>query len=98
MGSLVTAAQAAYQAWQESKPSSIGGWDDLTDAEIASLFRDEQKYLQAIADAQMIEQSFYDARAQAFADYEATCTNGRVALQTAWQSYEDDMFTIPAGV
>lgn len=98
MGSLVTAAQAAYQTWKDSNPSSIKAWQTMTDAEVAALFRQDQIYQQAVKDAQSIEESFYDARTQAFADYEAACNAGRVALQSAWQGYEDDMFTIPAGV
>lgn len=95
MGSLVTAAQAAYQGWKDSNPASIEDWQGMTDAEIAALFRDDQMYQQAVRDAQSIEESFYDARTQAFADYESTCNNGRIALQGVWQGYEDNMYTIP---
>ena len=94
MGSLVTAAEAAYQTWKDSNPSSIAEWDSLTDADIANLFRGHQKYQQAIEDAKAIEQSFYDARAQAFADFEAGWNAARIALQQTWQGYENNMFTI----
>jgi len=98
MGSLVQAAQTAYQEWKDTNPASITDWQSMTDAEVAAMFRQDQVYQQAIKDAQAIEDSFYAARTQAFADFESAHVAARSALQTTWQGYEDDMFTIPAGV
>jgi len=94
MGSLVTAAEAAYQTWKSTAPQSIEGWDDMTDAQIASRLRDEQKCKQAIVDAQEIEQSFYDARTSVFAELEAEYASKRVALSQLWQAKEDAGFDV----
>lgn len=96
MGNLVAATQAAYESWKATNPSSIGQWDELSDAQVSALFREDQKYQQAIRDAQAIETSFYEARTAAFAELEASHVAARVALATAWQTKEDAGFDVDA--
>ena len=95
MGSLVTAAQAAYNEWvAANKPADVSEWSALTDAEAFALWKTEQTYLQAIADAWSIEESFYEARAQAFAQFEATKQSEFAALQQEWQAKEDSGYDV----
>ena len=96
MGNLITLATQAYDTYKATMPTSIADWDEATDAEIAALFREEMKYKQAIADAQLIEESFFEARAEAFAQFEATKQSEFVALQQSWQTKEDAGFDVDA--
>ena len=95
MGSLVTQAQSAYNTWKsENTPTDVSGWSELTDAEALALWRTEQTYLQAISDAQAIETSFYEARTEAFAAFEATKQSEFAALSSLWQSKEDNDYDV----
>jgi len=91
MGSLVTAAQVAYNTWKAANyPSDVAGWNALTDAQKLALWSTEQQYQLGISDARAIEESFYEARTAAFAQFEAQKQSEFVALQNLWQSKEDD--------
>lgn len=91
MGSLVTAAQTAYNTWKEANwPADVAGWNALTDAQKLALWSTEQQYQLGISDARAIEESFYEARTDAFAQFEAQKQSEFVALQNLWQSKEDD--------
>ena len=62
MGSLVTAAQVAYNTWKEANwPADVAGWNALTDAQKLALWSTEQQYQLGISDARAIEESFYEA-------------------------------------
>lgn len=99
MGSLINQATEAYNSWKtENRPTDVSGWTDLTDTEALALWRTEQQYLAAIEDARLIEESFYAARTQAFADLEATQLAARTALQNSWQAKEDNGFDVDYGV
>ena len=97
MGNLITLAQQAYDTYKATMPTSIADWDKATDAEISALFREEMKYKQAIEDARLIEESFYDARTEAFAAFEAAKQSEFVALQQLWQAKEDNDFDVDYG-
>ena len=98
MGSLVTAAQTAYNDWKSANwPTDVSAWNELTDAEKITLWGSEQMYLLAVSDAQAIESSFYEARAEAFAQFEATKQSEFSALQVLWQSKEDNDFDVDYG-
>lgn len=91
MGSLVTAAQAAYNTWKGANwPSDVAGWNALTTEQKMELWAIEQQYQLGISDAQAIESSFYEARSAAFAAFEAQKQQEFVALQNLWQAKEDD--------
>ena len=91
MGSLVTAAYAAYNTWKIANwPADVAGWNALTDAQKLALWSTEQQYQLGISDARAIEESFYEARSAAFAQFEATKQQEFVALQNLWQSKEDN--------
>ena len=95
MGNLVNNAQAAYTAWSTAnKPVDVAGWNALTSEQALALWKDEQMYLAAIADAQSIETSFYEARSAAFAAFEATKQSEFAALQNSWQAKEDNGFDV----
>src|SRR5574343_378773 len=91
MGSLVTAAQTAYNTWKEANWSAdVAGWNALTTEQKMELWATEQQYQLGISDARAIEESFYEARSAAFAQFEAHKQQEFVALQNLWQSKEDD--------
>ena len=95
MGSLVTAATAAYNSWKEANyPSDVAGWNALTTEQKMELWATEQQYQLGIGDAQAIESSFYEARSAAFAAFEAQKQQEFTALQTLWQSKEDAPFDV----
>ena len=90
MGSLINQATEAYNTWKSANmPTDVTAWNALTDAESLALWKTEQTYKQAIEDARLIEESFYEARSSAFTAFEATKQAEFVALQTLWQSKED---------
>ena len=98
MGSLVTAAQTAYNDWKSANwPTDVAGWNALTTEQKMTLWSTEQQYQLGISDARAIEESFYEARADAFAQFEATKQSEFVALQTLWQSKEDNDFDVDYG-
>lgn len=97
MGNLITLATQAYDTYKATMPTSIADWDKATDAEIAALFREEMKYKQAIEDARLIEESFYEARSAAFTAFEAAKQSEFVALQNLWQSKEDADYDVDYG-
>ncbi|TRZ53726.1 MAG: hypothetical protein D4S01_00865, partial [Dehalococcoidia bacterium] len=68
--------------------------DNATDVEIAAMFRNEQKYLQSIKDAQLIETSFYDARTEVISELEQAYRAEREALVILWQLKEDNGFDV----
>ena len=95
MGSLVNAAQTAYNEWKAANwPSDVAGWNALTTEQKMNLWATEQQYQLAISDAQAIETSFYEARADVFAQFEATKQSELAALQQIWQSKEDNDFDV----
>lgn len=97
MGSLVQQAQQAYATWKDANmPADVSGWAELTDAEALLLWRTQQQYEAAISDAQAIEDSFYAARAAAFADFESQKQSAFAALQVTWQAKEDAGFDVDA--
>ena len=97
MGSLVTAAQAAYNTWKGVNwPSDVASWNALTTEQKMELWAIEQQYLLGISDAQAIETSFYEARAEVFAAFEAQKQQEFVALQNLWQGKEDAGFDVDA--
>lgn len=55
---------------------------------------DQGYNLDDIADARAIEESFYEARTAAFTAFEAAKQSEFVALQTLWQSKEDNDFDV----
>ena len=61
----------------------------LTTEQKMALWGSEQMYLLAVSDAQAIESSFFEARSEAFAQFEAQKQSEFVALQQLWQSKED---------
>ena len=67
----------------------VAAWNALTTEQKMTLWGSEQMYLLAVSDAQAIEESFYEARADAFTQFEAQKQSEFVALQTLWQSKED---------
>ena len=98
MGSLVNAAQTAYNDWKSANwPTDVAGWNALTDAQKLTLWATEQQYQLGIADAQAIESSFYEARAEAFAAFESQKQQELAALQQLWQSKEDNDFDVDFG-
>lgn len=91
MGSLVNQATEAYNTWKAANyPSDVAGWNALTTEQKMNLWSTEQQYQLGISDARAIEESFYEARTAAFAQFEATKQQEFVALQNLWQSKEDD--------
>lgn len=95
MGSLVNQATEAYNSWKAANwPSNVTEWNALTDAEKLALWSTEQLYQLGIADAQAMESSFFEARASVFAAFEATKQSEFAALQTLWQSKEDNGFDV----
>lgn len=98
MGSLVNQATEAYNTWKSANmPTDVAGWNALTDAESLALQKTEQTYKQAIEDARLIEESFYEARSAAFAAFESQKQQELVALQQLWQSKEDNGFDVDYG-
>ncbi len=98
MGNLVSQAQTAYNTWKSANmPTDVTAWNALTDAESLALWKTEQTYKQAIEDARLIEESFYEARSAAFAAFEATKQAEFVALQQLWQSKEDADYDVDYG-
>ena len=97
MGSLVTAATEAYNSWKTANwPADVAGWNALTDAQKLALWSTEQQYQLGISDAQVIEESFYEARTDAFTKFETQKQQEFVALQNLWQSKEDAGFDVDA--
>ena len=95
MGSLINQATEAYNTWKSANmPTDVTAWNALTDAESLALWKTEQTYKQAIEDARLIEESFYEARSAAFTAFEATKQSEFVALQQLWQSKEDNDFDV----
>ena len=91
MGSLVNQATEAYNNWKSTNwPADVAGWNALTDAQKLALWSTEQQYQLGISDARAIEESFFEARSDAFAQFEAQKQQEFVALQNLWQSKEDD--------
>ena len=91
MGSLVSQAQEAYNSWKAANyPSDVAGWNALTDTQKLALWSTEQQYQLGISDARAIEESFFEARTAAFAQFEATKQQEFVALQNLWQVKEDN--------
>ena len=98
MGSLVNATQTTYNEWKAANwPSNVTAWNALTTEQKMALWGSEQMYLLAVSDAQAIESSFYEARAEAFAQFEATKQSEFSALQALWQSKEDNGFDVDYG-
>ena len=98
MGSLVNQANEAYQSWKEANwPSDVAGWNALTTEQKMNLWVTEQQYQLGIADAQAIESSFFEARAEVFAAFEAQKQTELAALQQLWQSKEDNDFDVDYG-
>ena len=98
MGSLINQATEAYNTWKSANmPTDVTAWNALTDAESLALWKTEQTYKQAIEDARLIEESFYEARSAAFSAFEATKQSEFVALQQLWQSKEDNDFDVDYG-
>lgn len=98
MGSLVTAAQTAYNDWKSANwPTDVSAWNALTTEQKMTLWGSEQMYLLAVSDAQAIESSFFEARSEAFAQFEAQKQSEFVALQTLWQSKEDADYDVDYG-
>ena len=98
MGSLVNQATETYNTWKVANwPSDVTAWNALTDAEKLALWSNDQMYQLAVADARLIEESFYEARSQAFSQFEATKQSEFAALQTLWQSKEDNGFDVDFG-
>jgi len=96
MGTLVTQAQAAYATWKASLPSTIEGLNALSSEQILANWRQEQVYLQAIKDAQDIEDSFFAARNDAFANFDAAYRSQRSSMEIEWQRKEDAGFDVDA--
>ena len=95
MGSLVNQANEAYQSWKSANwPSDVAGWNALTTEQKMNLWATEQQYQLGIADARAIEESFYEARAEVFAAFEAQKQQELAALQQLWQSKEDNDFDV----
>jgi len=91
MGSLVSQAQEAYQTWKAANyPSDVAGWNALTVEQKMNLWATEQQYQLGISDARAIEESFYEARSAAFAQFESQKQQELVALQNLWQAKEDN--------
>ena len=98
MGNLVSQAQTAYNTWKSANmPTDVTAWNALTDAESLALWKTEQTYKQAIEDARLIEESFYEARSAAFSAFEATKQSEFVALQQLWQAKEDADYDVDYG-
>lgn len=98
MGSLVTAATTAYNEWKTANwPADVAGWNALTTEQKMELWATEQQYKLAIDDATAIESSFYEARSEVFTQFEATKQIEHAALQTLWQSKEDNGFDVDYG-
>ena len=98
MGSLVNQANEAYQTWKSTNwPSDVAGWNALTTEQKMALWATEQQYQLGISDAQAIESSFYEARAEAFAAFESQKQQELAALQQLWQSKEDNDFDVDFG-
>lgn len=98
MGSLVSQAQTAYNDWKSANwPTDVSAWNALTTEQKMTLWGSEQMYLLAVSDAQAIESSFFEARSEAFAQFEAQKQSEFVALQTLWQSKEDNDFDVDYG-
>jgi len=98
MGSLVNQATEAYNTWKSANmPTDVTAWNALTDAESLALWKTEQTYKQAIEDARLIEESFYEARSAAFAAFESQKQQELVALQQLWQSKEDADYDVDYG-
>lgn len=72
----------------------VAGWNALTDAQKLVLWSTEQQYQLGISDARAIEESFYEARSAAFAQFEAQKQQEFVALQNLWQAKEDAPFDV----
>ena len=97
MGSLVSQAQTAYNDWKAANwPTDVSEWSALTTEQKMALWGSEQMYLLAISDAQAIEESFYAARAEAFAAFESTKLSELAALQNTWQLKEESGFDVDA--
>ena len=97
MGNLINSATEAYQTWKAANwPTDVTAWNALTDAQKLALWSTEQQYQLGISDARAIEESFYEARTDAFAQFEATKQQEFVALQNLWQSKEDAGFDVDA--
>lgn len=97
MGSLVSQAQTAYNEWKATNwPTDMSAWNALTTEAKIALWGSEQMYLLAISDAQAIEESFFAARTEAFAQFEAIKQTEFVALQNSWQAKENAGFDVDA--
>ena len=97
MGSLVNAATEAYNSWKTANwPADVAGWNALTTEQKMELWATEQQYQLGISDARAIEESFFEARSDAFAVFEAQKQQEFVALQNLWQSKEDAGFDVDA--
>ena len=98
MGSLVNKANEAYNTWKAANwPTDVAGWNALTTEQKMELWATEQQYQLGIADARAIEESFYEARSEAFAAFESQKQQELVALQQLWQSKEDNDFNVDYG-
>lgn len=95
MGYLVNQATEAYNTWKNANwPTDVSAWNALTTEQKMELWATEQQYQLGIADARAIEESFYEARTAAFEAFEATKRTELSALQTLWQSKEDNDFDV----
>jgi len=98
MGSLVNQANEAYNTWKAANwPTDVAGWNALTTEQKMELWATEQQYQLGIADARAIEESFYEARSEAFAAFESQKQQELVALQQLWQSKEDADYDVDYG-
>ena len=89
MGSLVNQAQTAFDTWKSSKDVTTMNESELSAYNVTVL-----KFQKAIEDATAIETAFYAARSEAFEALDANYQSTRSALQTTWQGYEDNNFTV----
>lgn len=89
MGKLVNDVNSAYSTWKSSKDVSTMNESELTTYNLTDL-----KFQKMISDAQALETAFYAARQEAFATLESEQVAARSALQTLWQSYEDNNMVV----
>jgi hypothetical protein len=96
MGKLVQAATEAFNNWKATTPVTIDAYDKISDEDVISNYRTEQKYLIGIRDATEIESSFYAARTEALQALETKQLAERQALAALWQAKEDADYDVDA--
>ena len=89
MGTLLQSVQTAYSNWRSSKDVTLMNESELTEYNMTVI-----KFEKAITDATAVEAAFYEAKAEAFAAFNATKEGEYAALATLWQGYEDNDMTV----